>query len=155
MNKKEGKKKRKTDYKKVLDRVFAEYIKLRDSEEYGFEYFKCISCGKILPIRKADAGHYFSRRHNSVRFDEDNVNAECSYDNRFNAEHLEYYRRNLIAKIGKNRFDSLCSRVLKHRKFTEPELKELISHYRELINNFKTGKNGNPGRVDGEHGDDG
>lgn len=132
-----GKKKRKVDYKKKLDRVFAQYIKLRDSEEYDFNYFKCISCGKILPIEQADAGHYYSRRHNSIRFDEDNVNAECRYDNRFNAEHLEYYRRNLIDKIGQERFDALGKRVLETRKFSEPELKDLIQHYSELINKFK------------------
>ena len=94
---------KKPDYKAKLDKVFSLYIRLRDSKPYGYKYFKCISCGKILPFEKADAGHYMSRRHNATRFDENNVHAECSYDNRFNAEHLDGFRDNLVKKIGQQK----------------------------------------------------
>lgn len=62
---------------KKLDKVFSQYIRLRDAMPGGV--FRCISCGRTLPIGRADCGHYFSRRHMSTRFDEDNCNAECSY----------------------------------------------------------------------------
>ena len=60
-----------------LDRLFANYIKKRDSG--GGEYFKCISCGQVKPIKNADCGHYFSRRHIATRWDENNAHCECSY----------------------------------------------------------------------------
>lgn len=60
-----------------LDKVFSQYIRLRDAMPSGV--FRCISCGQIKPIGKADCGHFYSRRHMSTRFDEDNCNAECSY----------------------------------------------------------------------------
>ena len=60
-----------------LDKVFSQYIRLRDAMPSGV--FRCISCGQIKPISKADCGHFYSRRHMSTRFDEDNCNAECSY----------------------------------------------------------------------------
>lgn len=130
--------KRKPDYTARLDRIFSLYIRLRDSSEYGHRYFKCISCGRVLPISKADAGHYMSRRHQSTRFDEDNVHAECSYDNRFNAEHLDGFRDNLIKKIGRKRFDMLRIKANGTKHYSDFELKELIKYYTGLVNKMKS-----------------
>jgi hypothetical protein len=126
------------DYKAKLDKVFSMYIRLRDSKRYGYKYFKCISCGKILPFEKADAGHYMSRRHNATRFDEDNVHAECSYDNRFNAEHLDGFRENLIRKIGQQRFDLLRAKANTSKSFSDFELKELIKYYSALVKKMQS-----------------
>lgn len=62
---------------KKLDKVFSQYIRLRDALPNGT--FRCISCGRIKPFEQADAGHFHSRRHMSTRFDELNVSAECRY----------------------------------------------------------------------------
>ena len=125
---------KKIDYLKKLDKVFSEYIRLRDS--IG-GYFRCISCGKIKPYNQADCGHYHSRRHMATRFDEDNCNAECSYCNRFVADHLIGYRRNLIDKIGKDKFDMLEYKASQTKKWTDVELKYLIDLYKEKISQLK------------------
>ena len=124
--------KKKPDLKAKLDKEFSLFIRLRDSKPYGYKAFKCICCGKILPFEKADAGHFFSRRHNSVRFDESNVHAECRYDNRFNAEHLEYYRENLKKKIGQKNFEVLKWKSVQTKHWADFELKELIKYYKAL-----------------------
>lgn len=41
------------DLKKKLDRVFSQYIRLRDMLP-GTTLFRCISCGKVYPISNAD-----------------------------------------------------------------------------------------------------
>ena len=123
---------KKTNYKAILDREFSIYIRKRDSEEFGGDYFRCISCGKIKSFAQADCGHYFSRRHMATRYDEDNCHAECKYCNRFDAEHLENYRRNLIKKIGQKRFDLLSIRKQTKRTITDEEFKILIKHFRKL-----------------------
>lgn len=134
-----GKKVKKSiDYKAKLDKVFSLYIRLRDSKPYGYKYFKCISCGKILPFEKADAGHYMSRRHNSTRFDENNVHAECSYDNRFNAEHLDGFRDNLIKKIGQQKFDLLRAKANTTKSYSEYEYKALIKYYSALVKKMQS-----------------
>ena len=82
-NKKKEQKTKRTPQKKKsnlidkLDKVFSAYIRLRDAMPSG--YFKCISCGQIKPFEQADCGHFFSRRHHSVRFDEDDCHAECRH----------------------------------------------------------------------------
>lgn len=95
--------------------------------------FKCISCGNIKPIEYADAGHYFSRRHLSTRFNEKNVHAECSYCNRFNAEHLEFYRVNLIKKIGEQEFNMLKIASQSQSKISDFELEILIKYYKNKL----------------------
>lgn len=69
--------KKKSNLVDKLDKVFSAYIRLRDTMPSG--YFKCISCGQIKAFEQADCGHFFSRRHHSVRFDEDDCHAECRH----------------------------------------------------------------------------
>ena len=115
---------------KKLDKVFSRYIRLRDAMPGG--YCRCISCGQIKPIEKMDCGHFFSRRHMATRFDEDNCNAECSFDNRFNAEHLVGYREHLIEKIGAQRFALLEVKHNQVKKWSTWELEQLIKYYTAL-----------------------
>ena len=84
-----------------LDRLMSVYIRMRDSREFHYKYFRCISCGRILPIDQADNGHYCGRTHMSLRFDTRNQNAECKRCNRFSSDHLIGYRKNLIMKLGR------------------------------------------------------
>lgn len=130
--------KKKPDYIKKLDAVFSMYIRLRDSKPYGYKYFKCPTCGRVLPFEQADCSHYFSRRSNSTRFDEDNCMAECRYDNRFNAEHLHKMREALIKKLGEERFQLLEWKHNQSKKWSEFELKALIKYYQQLIDEMKS-----------------
>lgn len=120
-----------------LDKVFSLYIRLRDSKPYGHKYFKCISCGQIKPFSSADAGHYFSRRHMATRFHEDNVHCECSYCNRFSADHLHGYQTHLIEKIGQQRFNHLIVLHNTTKKYTEFELQEMIKFYSILVKSMQ------------------
>lgn len=122
---------------KKLDKEFSLFIRLRDSKAFGFKAFKCISCGQIKPFDKADCGHYFSRVKMSTRFDEDNAHAECSFCNRFKADHLEGYRENLIKKIGQPRFDVLRYRSNQTKKWSAFELESLIKYYKEQNKKLK------------------
>jgi len=116
---------------KKLDKVFSQYIRLRDAFPNGT--FRCISCGKIKPFEQADAGHYHSRRHMSTRFDEENVSSECRACNRFSADHLIGYRENLIKKIGTQRFQLLEVKAHSTKKWSCFELEHLIKYYSVLV----------------------
>lgn len=120
------------DLKAKLDKEFSLYIRLRDSKPFGYKYFKCPTCGRVLPFEKADCSHYFSRRSMATRFDEDNCMAECSYDNRFNSEHLHKLRESLIARIGEKRFQILEWKHNQTKKWSDFELQELIKYYKAL-----------------------
>lgn len=140
--KKDTKRKRKPSLRAALercDRAFSLYIRMRDSKDYMFKYFRCPTCGRVLPVEKADCSHYFSRRHMSTRFDPDNCVAECSYDNRFNSSHLhrlgEYMRR----RLGEQRFALLEWKHSQARKWTPWELDELTKYYKALTEQVMEG----------------
>lgn len=124
--------KRKPNLVKKLDRVFSEYVRLRDSKPFGYKHFKCPTCGRILPFEQADCSHYFSRKSSSTRFDENNCMAECRYDNRFNAEHLHKLREALIHRIGEKNFHILEWKHNQTKKWSDCEIKELIKYYQSL-----------------------
>jgi hypothetical protein len=136
----EGKIVRHTDLKAKLDKVFSLYIRMRDSREYDFKYFRCISCGRVKEFEQADCGHYFSRTHMATRYSEQNCNAECRYCNRMRADHLVGYRENLIRKIGKEMYDILSWQHNQTKKWSDFELQHLIDYYQDKIGEMKTHK---------------
>ena len=119
------------NYVSDMDKVFQYYIRLRDVMPGG--YGRCISCGKIKPFNHLQAGHFFSRKHFSTRWHEDNVNAECEYCNCWNGEHLLTYKENLVKKIGTQRFQLLEIENHKSRKWSDFEIKAMIKHYSQKI----------------------
>ena len=116
---------------KKLDKIYSKYMRLRDAMDGGLT--RCISCGQIKPFDKMDCGHFFSRTHMSVRFDEDNTHSECSFCNRFSADHLIGYRENLIKKIGTQRFQLLEVKAHGTKKWSCFELEQLIKYYLALV----------------------
>jgi len=131
---------RKVNYKAKLDKIFSLYIRLRDSKAYNFQYFRCPTCGRVLPFAQADCSHYFSRVHLATRFDPDNCVAECRFDNRFNSEHLHALGIYLRQKLGEKRFALLEIRHKQIRKISEWEYKELIKYYTALVECLKRGE---------------
>lgn len=124
----EGKKKKgKASLVCKLDMVFSLFIRLRDAMDGGMTV--CISCGRTFPFEQMQCGHYHGRRSLSTRWDEDNCNAECAVDNCSNQNHLVGYTKNLIAKIGQERFNRLAAKANTIRKWSENELREMIDHY--------------------------
>jgi len=117
------------DYLKLAQQVFNKWIRNRDKDK------PCISCGKELKQGNIDAGHYYSAGgHYNVRFDEDNVHAQCSRPcNKDKSGDLLNYRKGLIERIGIERFEELEKKSQVTRKFTINELQEIIKKYRKII----------------------
>ena len=120
-----------------LDKVFSLFIRLRDSAAYNYKYFRCISCGQIKPFEQMDCGHFISRTHQATRFDEENAHGECRFCNRFSADHIIAYQRNLEAKIGKDRVDMLLARGRMTKKWSAFELQLLIKHYQQEVDKMQ------------------
>lgn len=110
-----------------------EYIRLRDAGK------PCISCGKYATLQ---AGHYWPvGGYDGLRFDELNINGECSHCNCFNESHLITYRDNLVERIGQAEFKALQERAADYkkngRKFSKSELLEIYNYYCEKIKQLK------------------
>jgi len=118
--------KTKQDYIKELQVVFNRFIRLRDKD------YPCISCGKKLGA-KYDAGHYRSAGGNpELRFEENNVHAQCVYCNQHLHGNLINYRLGLIDRYGLAVVDWLeINHEPKH--YSIEELKKLKEYYKEQI----------------------
>ena len=119
------------------DDAFSLYIRTRDSQAYEGRAFKCISCGRVLPIDQADAGHYINRSHMSLRFSEANVHAQCRYDNRFKEGEITSYRKGLIQKIGLQKVELLEAQKNITNKLSNFELEIIAKHYKEETKKFE------------------
>lgn len=112
-----------------LQKVFNEFIRLRDKDQ------PCISCGQFKPLQ---AGHYYSvKGYDGLRFDEDNCNGECEYDNIYNESHLIGYGIRLTEKLGMDKYNALIERAATYKrqgyKWSRSEIEEKIKHYKAEI----------------------
>ena len=129
--------KKKVDLKAKLDKVFSEYIRLRDTSGHSKDgYFKCISCGQIKAYYQADCGHYIGRQHMATRYNEINCNAQCRFCNRFNEGLKGGYRHGLVQKYGEDKVLLLESQQVKTAKISVFEYEELIKFYQQKIKEF-------------------
>jgi len=118
--------KTKQDHVKELQVIFNKFIRLRDKNE------PCISCGKKLGA-KYDAGHYRSAGGNpELRFEENNVHAQCVYCNQHLHGNLINYRLGLIERYGLAVVDWL---EIQHepKHYSIEELKEMKEYYKQQI----------------------
>jgi len=72
-----------------LDRVFSKFIRIRDN-------YSCVTCGN----HGNEAGHFKKRELRSTRWDEKNVNCQCTYCNRYISGNLIEYAIYLQKKFG-------------------------------------------------------
>lgn len=127
------------NYKDKLDRIFSQYIRLRDADNKG--YIRCISCGKIVFWKDADNGHFINRKHMSLRFSETNCNAQCRACNRFSEGNMTGYNLGMIKKYGQQTINLLILAKNQINKISDSEYKILINHYQQKIKEIKVQKN--------------
>jgi hypothetical protein len=112
-----------------LDSIFSKYIRLRYSKN---EIAECVTCGKQDHWKKLQAGHFISRKHYATRYDEDNVQVQCSGCNVF-----RYGEQYLFSKyLGADLSEELLMKSRKIQKFSDSELLDMIELYNEKVNNL-------------------
>lgn len=123
-----------TKLKKKADAIFSKYIRLRDATKKpdGW-YAKCITCGVEKPVAQMQAGHFVTRSCNLLRFNEQNVNAQCVGCNMFKAGDQYQYAKNLDLKYGTGTAESLHSQRHQTHKLTITELETIISDAKQYI----------------------
>ena len=95
-----------------LDKVFSEYIRRRYAKN---DIATCVTCGK--------------KDHYATRWDEDNVEVQCSACNVF-----RYGEQYLFAKyLGTEKADMLLNKSRETVKFPDWEIQEMIDLYKTKI----------------------
>ena len=125
----------------MADKLFADFIKTRDSDEQG--NINCVCCGLPFHLKDKDSGgnyivqclHFIPRGVYVLRFYENNAAAGCSYCNlqmHINPNGKEYvsFRNKLVNTIGELKVSEmeLCNRHI--NKLTAKDLEEIIDKYK-------------------------
>jgi len=118
---------------KKLDAVFSEYIRLRNADKNG--NVTCFTCGKVEYWKRKgmQAGHFQSRKHYATRWDEINVQVQCSGCNVFKYGEQYKFALNLDKKFGDGTAEELFIKAKEIVKFSTKELETLITYYKNQI----------------------
>lgn len=116
---------------KELDRIFSIFIRMRDSNEQGI--IRCITCGAILTFRTAQCGHFWSRRHISVRWDEQNTASQCVKCNIFDQGANQKFASALQRKYGESILQILEIRKNNVCKMSQFQYEILIKEYQSKV----------------------
>lgn len=118
------------------DAVFSQYIRHRDADGRG--NVRCFTCSKVAPIKEMQCGHFVSRIHKSLRWDERNANTQCVACNMFNEGKKDVYAVRLIEKYGQHILFDLHQEKQKVAKWTVPQLEALIEDLKKKIEELST-----------------
>lgn len=120
------------DYLKIAQQVFNKYIRERDKG------LNCISCGKEMKEGNIDAGHLWSAGgHSNIRFNEYNVNAQCSRPcNKDKSGDTNNYRIQFVKRYSQEILDQLDKEAHVVKKWTIQELTDIIATYKSKIKNL-------------------
>jgi hypothetical protein len=120
-----------SQWRKELQQVFNQYIRLRDQGK------GCISCGKQLQ-GKYDAGHFYSvGSYPNLRFHESNVFGQCVSCNQHKHGNLLEYAIGIEKRIGKTKLEEL--KALRNDRLSMPldDIKTAIYLYKDKIKELK------------------
>lgn len=126
--------------------VINRYVKWRDSIDVytdpgtGKRYpiAPCITCKTPVMKQNLHAGHWISRRHKGVAFDEHNIHAQCGRPcNKDRNGEPQMYEDELRLMYGDEETDRIRSWVGKIRKWTPAELEDLYNEYKEKLKEYQ------------------
>ena len=125
-NLKDWKRKKKSSRKKTkkqLDKLFSIIIRSEG---------KCERCGKASPLNTA---HIFSRRNLAIRWDKDNVFCFCVGCHFWAHQNPVLFTEFVKKKFGIKKYEGLKRKSEQIKKWTIPELEELVEEFKKEINN--------------------
>ena len=120
---------------KELDEIFATFIKLRDTDSFG--YGKCITCGRRLHFKDGDCGHGIVRMFMATRFDERNCYLQCQYCNRYEGGEVKAFAVAVDQKHGQGTWEYLQSLSKTTVKLTRPEVETMVIYYKDKVKSMK------------------
>lgn len=122
--------------KERANEAFSKYIRIRDAiDTTGDElFFVCITCGREVPVRNNDCGHFVPGRSDSVLYDEHNAHGQCSSCNRFKGGLWVEYERAMIKKYGREETERLKDLKFVVKKMTASEFREVAEDYKIKLN---------------------
>lgn len=116
--------------KKKAWQAFSLYIRTRDSVN---GMCACITCGKVIPIKEAQASHFLGGRSNAVLFDEEAVYAGCVGCNMFLHGNYGVYTLKMIDRYGRDWVDAKIAQKHQIVKYTSQDFLDIAEKYKQKL----------------------
>ncbi len=113
--------------KAAADKAFSLYVRLRDAGDNGI--VECCTCGKCLPWRESQCGHFVTRTHLSVRWDERNAHAQCGKCNKWEGGNQFRHGKLIDVLYGYGTADKIIEIGNKIIKRSAEDLREIAEDY--------------------------
>lgn len=133
--KKAEKKESISSLKKELDTIFSLFIRLRYADKEGMVL--CYTSGKKMHWKKAQCGHFISRRHLGTRWDVINCQVQSVKENVFNQGNAPEFGRRLVADFGQHVVDKLFFKMAMPYKLDRTTLRWEIDQYNDQVRRLK------------------
>lgn len=133
---------RKITLSKAKDRAwktFSLYIRTRDCiKTTGTKtLLKCVTCGKLVDIKKAHASHFIPGRHLGILFDERGVNGSCYTCNVVLGSNGPKYYKWMLNHYGQKVIDDLERIDNTTVKYTVKDYLEIEKKYKEKLSHLQ------------------
>jgi hypothetical protein len=125
--------------KDKFDKVFSQFIRLRDSDENGFG--ECCTCSKRIHWKESHCGHFISRRHLGTRWDERNTSLQCPYCNVYCQGQQYFFSVSIEKRWGRGTVNELINLSKQTVKLTKAEYEEMIDLYKKKVKQLENKKN--------------
>ncbi len=106
--------------------------RIESADEFGM--CACCSCGKRYHWKEMQGGHYIPRGKTATKIEEHNINPQCVSCNHFHKESAKCgYAIWMIETYGYNYVKWLEAESRKEKKYSRPELEEIIAGYKARL----------------------
>lgn len=116
--------------KKKLDKIFSEYIRMRDKGQ-------CYTCPKQLPWKAMQNGHFVPRQYLKTRWDERNCNCQCYACNMLYNGQPSAYAKRLKEQYGEGIIEELEKNRKEVCKLDWIWYEDKINYYKERIKEYE------------------
>lgn len=116
------------------DKAMSTYIRLKYSDHAG--NVRCVSCGKVVPWKESDCGHFIPRsRGAAIRYVEENCHPECQGCNRFSHSHLIGYTLFMVDTYGREKIEELEQEARKVLSQSQKRqlAEEALEYYKQAV----------------------
>lgn len=124
---------------KKLDKIFSVYIRIRKTDDSG--YGNCFTCGANHHWKEVDAGHFMSRACINTRWNPENVQFQCKRCNGFRGGEQFLFSQMLDLVYGEGTAEMLLQESRITAKFSILHIKEMIKHYKKLVEEERKSRN--------------
>jgi hypothetical protein len=117
---------------KAIDHEFSKFVRARDG--MGQHFAKCFTCRGSYDLDALSTGHFVRRRNTGLRWHPKNSHLQCTNCNITFDGNEEIYHLRIDLKYGHGTADMLRKVGKETKRWTTPELQELLAHYRKINN---------------------